>query len=347
MDEAMKSGGDMKRTPRVRLLTREELALWRHVTADVTPRVKKIVWEEAEPSEVAQPNPLQPKPGNSGQNGAQSPQTQVKMPEPPLNPIVPLDRRLKRKLFSGKAHVDDKIDLHGMTQARAHQALNDFLWRAANSGAKLVLVVTGKGNASNFGEHHAEDRGVLRRSFALAALLGAPRDRAFRGRSGEAARRSGRALRQIAAARFRVSKGLTGRTRAGKRRDSPKARVHMPNQRYDVLGLGNAIVDVIAPVDDDFLAKAQLRKGAMQLVDEDQALALYDAMGATMIVSGGTRPPTPLPDWRALAPRAPLSARCGPTRPDTLSPMTSRQPACISPRRRLWMDRRPRAASSW
>ena len=62
----------------------------------------------------------------------------------------------------------------------------------------------------------------------------------------------------------------------------------MPNQRFDVLGLGNAIVDVIAPVDDDFLAKAQLRKGAMQLVDEAQALALYDAMGATMIVSGGS-----------------------------------------------------------
>jgi DNA-nicking Smr family endonuclease len=89
-----------------------------------------------------------------------------------------LDRRLKRQLFSGKAHVDDKIDLHGMTQERAHQALNDFLWRAANSGAKLVLVVTGKGNTSNFGEHHAEERGVLRRqaphwlrSSALRAIV--------------------------------------------------------------------------------------------------------------------------------------------------------------------------------
>jgi DNA-nicking Smr family endonuclease len=172
----MKSGGDIKSTPRVRHLTREELALWRHVTADVTPRVKKNVWEEAEPSAVAQPNPLQPKPTNSGQNGAQSPQ--IKIPHPPLNPIVPLDRRLKRQLFSGKAHVDDKIDLHGMTQERAHQALNDFLWRAANSGAKLVLVVTGKGNTSNFGEHHAEERGVLRRqaphwlrSSALRAIV--------------------------------------------------------------------------------------------------------------------------------------------------------------------------------
>jgi DNA-nicking Smr family endonuclease len=172
----MKSGGDMKRTPRIRLLTREELALWRLVTADVTPRIKKIVCEEeTEPSSptTAKSDTPQPKPRNSGQKGAPRPQTQTKAPAPPLHPIVPLDRRLKRKLFSGKAHVDDKIDLHGMTQARAHQALSDFLWRAANSGAKLVLVVTGKG-----GDHHADDRGVLRRqtphwlrSSALRAIV--------------------------------------------------------------------------------------------------------------------------------------------------------------------------------
>lgn len=62
----------------------------------------------------------------------------------------------------------------------------------------------------------------------------------------------------------------------------------MQNSQFDVLGLGNAIVDVIAPVDDDFIVKANLRKGAMQLVDEDQALSLYNAMGATVIVSGGS-----------------------------------------------------------
>jgi DNA-nicking Smr family endonuclease len=177
----MRGGGHMERVPRIRLLTREELALWRHVTADVTPREKKLVCqEELEPSPEtsAKSHPPQPKPGNSDQKGGPDPQSKLKAPEPPLNPIVPLDRRLKRKLFSGKAHVDDKIDLHGMTQARAHQALNDFLWRAANSGAKLVLVVTGKGNASNFCDHHAEDRGVLRRqaphwlrSSALRAIV--------------------------------------------------------------------------------------------------------------------------------------------------------------------------------
>ena len=174
----MQRGDGKRRAPRLRLPSREELNLWRHVTADVTPRVKRSVGEEMEPAVAAQSNPLQPKPGDFAQNSAQSPQTKIKAQQLVLNPIVPLDRRLKRKLFSGKAHVDDKIDLHGMTQARAHQALSDFLWRAANAGANLVLVVTGKGNASNFGEHHAEDRGVLRRqaphwlrSSALRAIV--------------------------------------------------------------------------------------------------------------------------------------------------------------------------------
>jgi sugar/nucleoside kinase (ribokinase family) len=62
----------------------------------------------------------------------------------------------------------------------------------------------------------------------------------------------------------------------------------MSAQRFDVLGLGNAIVDVIAPVDDEFLVAAGLHKGSMQLVDEARAQGLYDAMGATTIVSGGS-----------------------------------------------------------
>jgi adenosine kinase len=57
---------------------------------------------------------------------------------------------------------------------------------------------------------------------------------------------------------------------------------------FDVLALGNAIVDVLAPVDDDFIVAQGLRRGGMQLVDEARALALYDAMGATTIISGGS-----------------------------------------------------------
>jgi sugar/nucleoside kinase (ribokinase family) len=56
----------------------------------------------------------------------------------------------------------------------------------------------------------------------------------------------------------------------------------------DVLGIGNAIVDVLARAGDDDLHQAGLRKGAMQLVDEARAGELYAAMGPTTVVSGGS-----------------------------------------------------------
>ena len=62
----------------------------------------------------------------------------------------------------------------------------------------------------------------------------------------------------------------------------------MAATRYDVLGIGNAIVDVIARTDDAFLAKHQMRKGTMRLIDEAQAAGLYDAMGPAVEVSGGS-----------------------------------------------------------
>jgi sugar/nucleoside kinase (ribokinase family) len=62
----------------------------------------------------------------------------------------------------------------------------------------------------------------------------------------------------------------------------------MPSCRFDVLGLGNAIVDVISTADDDFLLAQGLRKGAMILIDEARADALYAAMGPATFVSGGS-----------------------------------------------------------
>jgi sugar/nucleoside kinase (ribokinase family) len=60
------------------------------------------------------------------------------------------------------------------------------------------------------------------------------------------------------------------------------------SQDYDVLGLGNAIVDAIASCDEAFLATHGLHKGAMQLIDEARAEALYAAMGQTIVSSGGS-----------------------------------------------------------
>lgn len=55
----------------------------------------------------------------------------------------------------------------------------------------------------------------------------------------------------------------------------------------DVLGIGHAVVDVLAHVDDGFLADLGLVKGSMALIDADQALDLYGALGPAVEISGG------------------------------------------------------------
>jgi sugar/nucleoside kinase (ribokinase family) len=62
----------------------------------------------------------------------------------------------------------------------------------------------------------------------------------------------------------------------------------MVSARYDVIGIGNAIVDVIARADDDFLLKQGMRKGGMALIDEARAQAIYGAMGPAAEMSGGS-----------------------------------------------------------
>jgi sugar/nucleoside kinase (ribokinase family) len=58
--------------------------------------------------------------------------------------------------------------------------------------------------------------------------------------------------------------------------------------RYDVTGIGNAIVDVLGFVDDEFLTKNKLNKGSMLLVDEARAAELYAQMGQATECSGGS-----------------------------------------------------------
>ena len=62
----------------------------------------------------------------------------------------------------------------------------------------------------------------------------------------------------------------------------------MASARYDVLGLGNAIVDVIARAEEDFLVQQGMHKGTMALIDEARAEAIYDAMGPAVEMSGGS-----------------------------------------------------------
>ena len=77
-----------------------------------------------------------------------------------------IDRRTGQRLVRGQMRVEDRIDLHGMTQEEARRALDRFLTNTASDGKRCVLVITGKGSARSDDVGIMPDReiGILRRS---------------------------------------------------------------------------------------------------------------------------------------------------------------------------------------
>jgi DNA-nicking Smr family endonuclease len=139
-----------------RALSGEELELWDDFTKQAKPLRKKAraVKEMPAPAEIDPPplsSPVKLKPS--------SPPKPViaKLPSPP--PLAPLGRRERSQLSRGKKDIDARLDLHGMTQARAHRRLLNFLHDASDSGFTFVLVITGKGRTVEPGA----ERGLLKR----------------------------------------------------------------------------------------------------------------------------------------------------------------------------------------
>ena len=62
----------------------------------------------------------------------------------------------------------------------------------------------------------------------------------------------------------------------------------MTTAKYDVLGIGNAIFDVLVQTDEKFLTSHGMTKGGMALIDEARALAIYNDMGPATEMSGGS-----------------------------------------------------------
>jgi DNA-nicking Smr family endonuclease len=150
-------------------LSDEEIELWISVARSVTPGRGKILPHLQTPrvsDEAAAPLPQSAEPQPS------SGQTQVKSPALPA--LSGVERRLRAKLAQGKAGVDAVLDLHGMHQHTAFGALRHFLCTAQRDGAKLVLVITGKGERPS--ADPLEQGGVLRR--AVPHWLSAPELRA-------------------------------------------------------------------------------------------------------------------------------------------------------------------------
>lgn len=142
-----------------RRLTADEHALWTTVTRSIKPLRKSKSAEVAEPDAIAPPVAAAKPKSKAPIVHAASPAVRPAKPGPP--PLAPLARRLKQRVARGSEPIDARIDLHGLTQEQAHSALRRFLRTAQADGAKLTLVITGKG-ARTSGFDGAE-RGVLKR----------------------------------------------------------------------------------------------------------------------------------------------------------------------------------------
>ena len=92
---------------------------------------------------------------------------------PPVPPLMTLHRRERLQLSRGRKDIDARLDLHGMTQERAHRALATFLQRASYDGMSFVLIITGKGRTGGL----ESERGILRRQVPI--WLGLPEFRAL------------------------------------------------------------------------------------------------------------------------------------------------------------------------
>jgi DNA-nicking Smr family endonuclease len=139
---------------RKRSLSEEERSLWDHVSRQIKPLRKKPRLAKAEIA--AEGDPVTARAASPTRSPM--PVRTTPPPKPQSPPLAPLGRRGRSQLSRGKKEIDARIDLHGMTQTRAHRALFGFLQRAHGDGLTFVLVITGKGKIGSESE-----RGVLRR----------------------------------------------------------------------------------------------------------------------------------------------------------------------------------------
>lgn len=154
-----------ERKGRTRFLSDEEIDLWLSVARSVVARRGALL-----PDARSKPSPPAPKdapPRAEDGRGTAPVQPAAVAPRkasPP--PLAPFEKRYRQKVTRGRVAIEAAIDLHGMNQAEAHQALQGFLFSEHRQGSRLVLVVTGKGRARQGPASSWRDgeAGVLRRA---------------------------------------------------------------------------------------------------------------------------------------------------------------------------------------
>jgi DNA-nicking Smr family endonuclease len=137
---------------RRRLLSPEERVLWSTFTKTIEPLRTGVPME---PGDIASPPVLSQ--ATLLTSRPVTPRPPAPVPPSPPAPLAPLGRRMRARVARGKEAIDARLDLHGLTQSEAHAALARFLRQASTRGARLVLVITGKGRRGD------AEGGVLRR----------------------------------------------------------------------------------------------------------------------------------------------------------------------------------------
>ena len=147
-----------------RRLSAEEKELWDKVKQNATPlhpeRKSIKIPEIFDPKpEIVAPRPVQP-----FKIGEKSSATAVpRGPSQTKPPSVQMDHKAFGKLKRGKLKPDARIDLHGMTVARAHGVLMTFVQDCHARNLRLILVITGKGKDRDDGGPIPTPKGILKR----------------------------------------------------------------------------------------------------------------------------------------------------------------------------------------
>jgi DNA-nicking Smr family endonuclease len=143
-----------------RRLSDEERVLWKGVTGSIAP-LRKPHPKETDDAGRAEPV-LHPRPRVKA-----LPAVPLLPPKPVMPPpLAPLTRKARQRIARGRHEIDGRLDLHGMTQAEAHDALFSFIRARQARGQRLILVITGKGALGG-----GDGRGVLRRMVPLWLAL--------------------------------------------------------------------------------------------------------------------------------------------------------------------------------
>jgi DNA-nicking Smr family endonuclease len=133
-----------------RPISEEERALWQLIAKTAKP-LKRRRKSEPKPAPIQAPE-KPTAPAARSKPKPMAPKAPAPVPPPPTRPhdlfhgmSVGIDKRQAERFRRGKTPIEGKIDLHGRTQAQAHDDLHHFVARAHAAGKRMVLVITGKG----------------------------------------------------------------------------------------------------------------------------------------------------------------------------------------------------------